>query len=231
MNDPATAELMRSLHRLVRGLSLLFWGLPFALVECAHLALKNRLELRPYDFILPVVANGLLLLGVGLLGDFQKQERVWRLALDRARMLGLVLVGLSPFLYWRVKVPDVQAYSVAVLLLAGFWLMFLYHTNYVLQRLVAMLPDEGLRRETRFFTGLNQYLLALIPLAISLFLLVLALAQSSHLPLAILKFWQRSETANQWLFLLLTLFPVATTMALLWKIKEVVLDSVFHQGH
>ena len=35
MPDPApNVELLRSLGRLVRGLSALFWGLPLALIVC-----------------------------------------------------------------------------------------------------------------------------------------------------------------------------------------------------
>lgn len=221
---------MYALGRLVRGLSALFWGLPAALVTSTQLVLKSPLDLRLYDFFLPVAACGLLLYGVHLLTDFHKQERVWRLALDRARTLATVLIGLSPFLYWRVKLADVQAFWVAVLMMAGFALMFLYNLNYVLQRLVAMLPDDALRQETHLFTTLNQYLLAAIPLSLSLFLIILSLVQHGGLPRSVLEFLHRSENANQWIFLLLTLLPVATTMALLWKIKETVLMSVFGGG-
>jgi hypothetical protein len=223
-------ELMRALGRLVRGLSALFWGLPLALVIGVQLALKNRLELRLFDAFFPLAANGLLLYGVGLLADFQKQERIWTQALDRARVLGLVLTGLAPFLYWHAKLPEVQAYSVAVLMLAGFSLMFLYHLNYLLQRLVAMLPDEALRHETMMFTTLNQYLLAAIPLGIALVLLLASLLKSDSLPPILARFVMRSESANEWIFLLLALLPVATTMALIWKIKEAVLDSLFGPG-
>jgi len=39
MPDPApNAELLRALGRLVRGLSVLFWGLPLALVACVQTA-------------------------------------------------------------------------------------------------------------------------------------------------------------------------------------------------
>jgi hypothetical protein len=223
--------MMRALGRLVRGLSALFWGLPLALVVCASLALKNRLELRAFDALFPIVTNGVLFYGAWLLGDFQKQERIWMQAVERARALGMVLVGLAPFLYWRAKVPEVEAYSAAVLMLAAFGLLFLYNLNHLLQRLVAMLPDEPLRQETQLFTTLNQYLLAAIPIGLTLLLALLALVQSGHLPMAMAKALQRSEGANHWIFMLLTLLPVATTMALLWKIKEVVLDCVFGQGH
>lgn len=223
-------ELMRALGRLVRGLSALFWGLPLALVVGVQLAVKNRLELRVFDAFLPLVANGLLFYGVGLLADFQKQERVWTQALDRARVLAMVLTGLAPFLYWHARLPEVQVYSVAVIMLAAFGLMFLYQLNHLLQRLVAMLPDEALRQETMLWTTLNQYLLAAIPLGLALVLLLVALVKSGGLPPVVGRLISRSESANEWVFLLLALLPVATTMALIWKIKETVLDSLFGPG-
>ena len=33
-----------------------------------------------------------------------------------------------------------------------------------------------------------------------------------------------------WLIVFMVLMPLAMTMALLWKIKEVILASVFHSG-
>ncbi|MGH7970780.1 MAG: hypothetical protein ACREIC_18830, partial [Limisphaerales bacterium] len=98
------AELMRSLGRLVRGLSALFWGLPSALVVCFHAVRTDNL--RSIGAIGPLACTGLLLYGLWQLGDFQKQERVWRSALDRASLLALVNFGLSPFLYWSNRVPE-----------------------------------------------------------------------------------------------------------------------------
>ena len=101
------AELMRSLGRLVRGLSAIFWGLPIALVVCAQTATTNwLLALAPFGLVAQVAVTSMLLYGLWLMGDFQKQERVWLLALDRAKVLGLVNVGLSPFLHWHQQMPD-----------------------------------------------------------------------------------------------------------------------------
>src|ERR1035437_6982382 len=104
MPDPApNAELLRSLGRLVRGLSALFWGLPIALVVCFLTAKAD--SLRSFGIVPPLVTTGLLVYGLWQLGDFQKQERVWRTALDRARLFSLINFGLSPFLYWWNKLP------------------------------------------------------------------------------------------------------------------------------
>ena len=223
MSDPApNAELLRSLGRLVRGLSALFWGLPITLIVCFHTAKAD--SLKTFGIVPPLVATGLLAYGLWQLGAFQKQERVWRTALDRARVLSLLNLGLSPFLYWWNKVPANKFFLIMVLLLAISALLFLGCINLVLRRLGAMLPDEALRLETRQFTSLNLNLLC------ATFLIALAyigVAQFHQLPLwlgAILSVIEH----NSLLFLIvLVLLPLAMTMALLWKTKQVILDSVF----
>jgi hypothetical protein len=39
------------------------------------------------------------------------------------------------------------------------------------------------------------------------------------------------EKAGVWLVLFLVLIPVAMTMALIWKVKEVILTSIFGPEH
>ncbi len=105
MNDPAPAnpELLRSLGRLARGLSALFWSLPAALIICAETARADLL--KPWGVVPALVATALPLYGLWQMGGFQKQERPWRLALDRAGLLGLVNFGLCPFLFWHSRMP------------------------------------------------------------------------------------------------------------------------------
>src|SRR5438552_7110195 len=99
MPEPAPkAELMSSLGRLVRGLSALFWGLPLSMVVCVKTAVSEWL--RPTGIFPPILSASLLLFGIFQLGHFQKQERVWRRALERAQFLAVVNTGLSPFIYW-----------------------------------------------------------------------------------------------------------------------------------
>src|SRR3989442_15604069 len=88
MPDPApNADLLRSLGRLVRGLSALFWGLPAALIVCFYTAKAEGLKsFGMVPLVPPLAATGLLVYGLWMLGGFQKQERVWRNALDRARL-------------------------------------------------------------------------------------------------------------------------------------------------
>ncbi len=223
MPDAApNAELLRSLGRLVRGLSALFWGLPIALIVCFHTAKADSLKV--FGIVPPLVTTGLLAFGLWQLGDFQKQERVWRAALDRARLLSLINFGLSPFLYWWNKVPANLFFLAMVVLLALSALLFLGSVNLVLRRLGAMLPDEALRLETRQFTTLNFMLLSAT--------FVLALVYLGAGQFQALSFWLGAvvsvmEHGNLWFLIALVLLPLAMTMALLWKTKEVILDNVF----
>lgn len=215
-------ELLRSLGRLVRGLSALFWGLPLTLIVCVKTAMNDWL--KPVNAVGPVLTTGLILFGVWQLGYFQKQERIWMRALDRAKLLAIVNVGLSPFLYWWNKLPYVPFYLFTLVILTVAWLVFLLNLNLALQRLAAMLPDETLRLETRWFTSVNFGLLIGIISSVALYL---ALKQIAHLPPVLIHFLQAIEPARTVLLVFLVLLPLALTMTLLWKIKEVILHSVF----
>ncbi len=171
-----------------------------------------------------MLCTGLLVYGLGQLGAFQKQERIWRNALDRATILGLINFGLSPFLYWWSRLPGNVFFLCVVLLLALSGLMFLASLNLVLQRLGAMLPDEALRLETRQFTVLNLNLLFATFL---LALLYFALLQFQKLPVWLTSVAMVMERGSPWFLIVLVLLPLAMTMALLWKTKEVILDNVF----
>jgi hypothetical protein len=220
------AELMRSLGRLVRGLSALFWGLPLALVISVYVA-TNEFAQPPHLFA-PVIVAGLLFYGLHLLGDFQRTERIWRDALDRTKLLAIVNIGLSPFVYWYNRLPQMQFFSAAVFMLMLTGLLFLFNLNHVLQRLAAMLPDETLRTETRVFGNLNTSLLSAIVLVFGLLFLF---QQVKSLPEIFVTFLQAMDMVRYWLLVFLILLPMAMTMTLIWKIKEVIFASVFSHEH
>jgi hypothetical protein len=223
MPDPApNAELLRSLGRLVRGLSALFWGLPITLIACFYTAKGDWL--KPFGIVPPLVTTGLLTYGLWQLGDFQKQERVWRTALDRALVFSLINFGLSPFLYWWNRLPANTFFLTMVMVLTLSALVFLGSLNLVLRRLGAMLPDEGLRLETRQFTTLN---LNLLFATLLLALVYIGLGQFYSLPFWLGVVMNVIERGSLWFLILLVLLPLAMTMALLWKTKEVILDNVF----
>jgi hypothetical protein len=223
MPDPApNAELLRSLGRLARGLSAMFWGLPATLLICAETARASLL--KPLGILPALVATGLLLYGLWQMGRFQKQERPWRTALDRAKLLGLVNFGLCPFLYWQNKMPQEVFFNTAVFVLVLSAILFLFNLNVVLKQLGAMLPDETLRQETRHFTALNRWLLVGLLLCASAYVVLL---HDPRLPAAFGALFVWINRFSFWALTFFALLPLAMTMALIWKTKEVILDSVF----
>src|SRR5882724_3774621 len=150
MSNP---DLLRSLGRLVRGLSALFWGLPLALLVCVQSAKMDWI--LSLNIFPALVATGLLLFGLFQIGGFQKQERPWRSALDRAKLLALINCGLSPFLFWWNRFPDNAFFTLTLAIFAVSGVLFLFSLNRVLLRLGDMLPDQSLRHEVRQFTALN----------------------------------------------------------------------------
>jgi hypothetical protein len=238
---PPNSELLSALGRLARGLSIVFWGLPIALVVCVQSAKGDWF--RPLGIIPPLLATGLLFYGLALLGSFQKQERIWRTALERAKFLALINFGVSPFLYWWNRIPSNPFFGIIVELLILSGLLFLILLNPMLVRLTSMLPDETLRMETKLFTMLNRYLLSGILLLLATYFtmvhidagspdrFIIWLLKVSPLPHQANMLLYFLDRAGEWIMLFLVLPPVAMTMALLWKIKEVILAGVFGPEH
>ena len=213
-------QLLRSLGKLARGLSAVFWGLPAALLIGAETARADWL--KPLGFLPALAVNALLVYGLWQMSDFQKQERPWRHALDRAQLLALVILGLCPFIYWHNKLPEQIFFGDAVFVLELAAVLFLFNLNLVLKRLGAMLPDETLRHETRQFTAFNRWLLVgLVFFAI----VVAALVQLPSPHTGRILLWV--NRASNLLLIFFILLPLAMTMALIWKTKEVILDAVF----
>ena len=124
--------------------------------------------------------------------------------------------------------PSHPFYNSMIELLMLSSLMFLFALNPVLWRLAAMLPDETLRLETRLFSTVNRYL---ILITVALLMSYFVLARVQQLPPLVIKLLFSLEKTGVWLMLLLVLLPVAMTMALIWKIKEVILVSIFGPEH
>jgi hypothetical protein len=149
---------------------------------------------------------------------------VWHLALERAKILSLVNLGLSPFLYFWNQKPNESFFAHAVGLLALSSVIFLFNLNLVLDRLAAMLPDETVRADTKVFTTLNRYLLIATLVLIAVYYTIMQLSSVSQLIV------QLRGTTLPWptmVLLMLVLLPMAMTMTLVWKIKELILASVF----
>jgi hypothetical protein len=218
--------LLSSLRGLVRGLSALFWALPLGLVIAVQTYKGDWL--KPLGFAPITGATALLLYGVLLLGGFQKQERVWTEALERARLLAVINVGLSPFLFFWSKMSGNLFFTIISEMTFITMLAFLYSLNSVLARLAAMLPDETLRGETKIFTRLNHTILLIIMVSLPFYFLLHAAPTLPRVVVEIGLFFERGGALlDLMLMMIFILLPVAMTMALIWKTKEVIMASVF----
>ena len=112
--------------------------------------------------------------------------------------------------------------AVLVLVLAA--AIFLFDLNIVLKQLAAMLPEETLRHEMRLFTALNRWLIVGL-LFFGIAHVVLTGTSQLPLELGMLSVW--FNRISLWVLTLFALLPLAMTMALIWKTKEIILDSVF----
>src|SRR5262245_11374146 len=101
--EAARAVMLRSLRRLVRGISMIFWSLPLALLVCVEGAVSDWL--RPLGALPPLVATGMLFYGLCEAAHFQPRERVWQAALERTRLIALLNLGLSPFIFFWNRFP------------------------------------------------------------------------------------------------------------------------------
>ena len=210
---------------MLRGLSALFWGLPLALITSVQSQTFSGGQ--GLVALIPCAANGLLFFGLTQLACFQPQERIWRQALDRAKVLAIINTWLSPFLYFRVRLPHIPHYALAVDVLYLSSLLFLYNYNLVLFRLTSMLPDENLRNDAKMLARWNRAILGIAILASLAYLTMLrgGLPPSFfHLP------FQVMEMNHWWMAIVPLLMPVAMMMTLTWKVKELVIDGVFNNG-
>ena len=213
--------ILKSVGKLIRGLSALFWGLPVALLAEAHADLYDRA--REIGVLLPLLTNGMLLFGIRQIGAFQTQERIWTKAVDRALFIGTINIGLTPFLFFWHDFPNMPFFSLSVGLLLICGLTYLYQLNFVLRRLAIMIPDETLQHDTELFTGLNRRILSFMAIMViayhAVWLTPSIMAPAYYVFRAI-------EIFRPWLVVFMVVMPVALTMTMVWKIKETLLDHV-----
>ena len=227
--------LLRSLGHLVRGLSAVFWGLPIALVVCVQtaksdwlqpaVAIKNPYLATLFGALPPLLALGLIHFGLTQIGYFQKQERIWHHALDRAKIFSLINLGLSPFLYWWNRLSLNPFFTAMIELMVVTSLFYLFSLNLLLRRLAAMLPDEILRLETRLFTKMNNYVLGATG---AIFTGIFILRRVDNFPRFIYYLLTILDQGALWIIMFMILLPIAITMFLTWKIKELILASIFN---
>lgn len=207
---------------LLRGLSALFWGLPLTLLVCIKTAANEWA--RTLDAIAPIFCTVLLLYGLLQVSHFHPEARLWHAALDRAKAMAIINVGLSPFLYFWNQMPSVIFFGHVVALMVLSSLVFLFNLNQVLHRLSSMLPDETVRADTHVFTVVNRCLLIGTVALLAVYYAMLQIDNPSQF---MNQMRVNMQPWHQVLLLMLVLLPTAMTMTLLWKIKETVMHSIF----
>jgi hypothetical protein len=218
VNRPAIV----SLARVTRGLSAVFWSLPATLLLDGRAAMGGTPH--AYAAVPGLAAAALLIYGLSQLNRFQPQERIWVASVERARIAAWLVFALGPSAAWW-RGGGSEAFftrSVITLIFAGIGLIMAM--NVMMNRLAAMLPDATVRGETKLFARVNIALLAVQAAATGAYFLLLT---QPHLapPLAKLYSWLDDSKAGIVLFFAFA--PVALTMTLVWKAKEVILQSAF----
>lgn len=229
---------MSALARITRGLSAQFWALPLALLVVAMTGVRTiwgeptplNSFLRSLGVLPGVAVYALLLYGGWQMRPFQPQERIWQRALNSALVVALINFGLSPFLFWWSRAPEVVYFQATTVVLLVGSLIYLALLNRVLRRLTAMLPDQTLREETALLSRLNLVVLSMLAMGVAGYQFAenVVFADSAHtLSARYVMFVRIGEIA----LVLSMVIPIATTMALLWKIKDTIFHGLFAPRH
>lgn len=219
---PDNSDLLPSMRHLLRGLSALFWGLPIALLACVPSAITNWL--RPMGVLPAVVSTGLLFFGVVEIAHFRRNEKPWQVSLERSKIFALMNLGLAPFIYFANRMPNEAYFYQMVWALGIASVLYIFNLNRSLKYLAGMLPDQTLREDTELFTSMNLGLMVTLLCLVGMYF---GLQRVDELPLPVIQFLVVLEEHRRWLLIFLVLLPVAMTMSLLWKIKEIVLNGIF----
>ncbi len=226
MPEPApNPEILPALGRVVRGLSLFFWGLPLMLLVYVQTARTDMFRsLGGLDIVPAVVVTALLWMALKQVGRFRPDDLLWVRELERGQFLLLVNLGLAPFLGLYHGAPLVPINYGSVGLLAVSTVLFIYRANLIISRLTDLLPDEPLRHEARLFTSFNRLVLVCIPVLLAVFW---GLGFVPALPETLSRILVGIEEMGPWMVVFLVLLPTAMTMTLTWKVKEFIFHSIF----
>ena len=235
---PLSSNLMPSLRQLVRGLELLFWALPITLLVCVQEILAPAWE--SWGIMPLILSTGTLWFGVSRLRQFHPKEQIWQSAVRLTEVLALLMAGLVPFLHWIQALPELSAsgysagqkhiiYSTIIFCTAS--IMFVLNLNHLLTRLGAILPDPVLRADIKLFVMMNFILF--FPMLAAMWCCRLSnelysvlyykapgLAESFGNAVGL-------QELLQGMVLWIAILIIATTMTMIWKAKEAVLNGVF----
>lgn len=213
-----------ALGPLIQALSLLVWALPLAVVLCVQMARTDWLHrLGPWP---AVVSTGLLWAAAHRLAAVDPDPR-WLQAVDRLRLLALLNWGLSPFVYWHGRLPQQPWFEAMALVAAVGGLLFLMQLNRMLYLLTDRLPAEGLRQEVKVLVPWNQ---AWLMAGLGLLLVAEGLSRYSTAPAGVLRLLAALDRHSLMLWVTFLLAPLAMTMALLWKTKNVAWQTLLQHA-
>lgn len=226
MPEPApNPDLLPSLGRVVRGLSILFWCLPSMLLIYVQTARTDLFRPLGWFAIVPaLVVTSLLWFAVKQLRHFRPDDLPWSKGLESGQFLLLVNLGLIPFLilYHGAPLVPINGYSVGLLGVSS--VLFIHRANLILGRLTDLLPDEPLRHEAQLFINFNRTVLFSIPVVLGV---LWGLGHIRTMPNTLARIAVGLEELGPWMIVFLILLPTAMTMTLIWKVKEFILHSVF----
>ncbi len=204
-----------ALGPLIQALSLLVWAVPVAVVLCVQMARTDWLHpLGPWPGVL---SSGLLWAAAHRLAAVDPDYR-WLQAVDRLRLLALLNWGLSPFVYWHGRLPQQPWFEAMALAAAVGGLLFLMQLNRMLCLITDRLPAEGLRREVKVLAPWNR---AWLMAGLGLLLVAEGLSRYSMAPVGVLRLLAALDRHSFMLWVTFLLAPLAMTMTLLWKTKNV----------
>jgi len=211
-------------RHLLRGLSTLFWSLPLSLLVSIQTLVTDNL--RGMGVVPPVLCTGALLFGTQCLNYFNPEGEFWRLRANQLRLVAVILVGLSPFVYFWNRYPGEDYFRSSIFMIGLAAFAFLLFLNRLLRELAPIIPRPELNAETQLFTNINTNL---IYFSIAISLVFAVLPYLSFLPGIFLVRIEMLESIKRTLLLFLFLFPLSLTMTLLWKYKECVVEEAFRE--
>ncbi|MBP7830859.1 MAG: hypothetical protein KA248_13185, partial [Kiritimatiellae bacterium] len=161
------------LLRMARGFSCIFWGIPLAL-----LMFSGALDLRVTPRLrIPTFVLGLILVFAGILQLNRAPNLTprWAGRIRHAQVTLLILVYLSPFVYWWRAMPHVAYYGVNMLAIVVTAMGGLLALNRLAEETGRLFGDGMVVIEARLCGGLSVLFL-LAPGAVAALRSILAAA-------------------------------------------------------
>ena len=208
------------LLRLARGLLCIFWGIPLSL-----LMFFGTMELRLASWLrVPAFVFGLVLVfcGVFQLGRVRTLTPRWARRTREAQFILLILVYLSPFVYWWRAMPHVPYYCANVLAIVVVAMWGFLAVNRLAAEIGAWFGEPAFVIEARL-SGWLAVVFLLVPGTIAVLRTILATTSFENSGLATLVLVP--YLVPRWMYAL-ALLPFTMTMMMVWRAKELCLRAM-----